>query len=147
MNNSSLTHLFTAYMADQYVLWSFSLLLFIIGLLLCHWMRNRLIIRKQRIRILRLQNELHGDRDKIEELSTRVESAFADTLSHMALATKLHTTRFRPDKQKSAQPPEKYHYLRMLIKKGLTLEEISEMLAISTAEASQLIRLAKIGTL
>jgi hypothetical protein len=130
---------------DHYLLWSFFGLLLIIALLITAWVYNRMIIRRQGIRIQRLQNELNWDREKIEQLANRVETAFADNLSHASIAMRFQKPRLNTGDIQRSQAPERYGYLRGLLAKNMSLEEIAELLTISRREAEQLIKLAQLG--
>ena len=95
--------------------------------------------------------------EKIRALCAKLESAlndtadirppavFADTLENAAVSTGFQQPRLKLQAGKPGSVPEKYKFFAGLVARGMSTDEISEVLAISPAEAGQLAALASIS--
>lgn len=103
--------------------------------------RERESVAAERIRRLqrRIDAALHDgfDRDGREE--------FSQVLRTASLTTDLQAERLRRQAGIDRQAPEKYRILGRLAGQGLDAEEIAAALAISRAEAAQLLRLTSVA--
>lgn len=104
-----------------------------------------------------LRKKRTEERRKICQLVKKVEAAledrppsgqqpaFAASLSQAAITTKLQKSRIRLQSGAGSGPPEKYTFISNLVARGMNAEEISEILDISTTEASQLVHLCSLN--
>ncbi len=104
-----------------------------------------------------LRRRKKRDLDKIRSLCGKVESAlndnegirdapaFADSLKDAAIATGFQQPRLELQAGKAGGVPEKYKFFSGLVTRGMSTDEISEVLGISPAEAGQLATLAFIS--
>lgn len=107
---------------------------------------------------IRLRAEKRQEQRKITMLCEKVEAilndtsrdseapAFADSLDHAAIVTKFQQPRLELQAGKSGDVPEKYKFFANLAARGMSTDEISEVLGISLAEAGQLATLAFISS-
>ena len=104
-----------------------------------------------------LRRRKKRDLDKIRSLCGKVESAlndnkdirrkaaFTDSLEDAAINTGFQQPRLKLQAGKSGSVPEKYKFFAGLVARGMSTDEISEVLGISPAEAGQLATLAFIS--
>jgi len=97
------------------------------------------------------------EQEKIKTLYRKVESAlndnegiretpaFADSLRNAAIAGKFQQPRLELQAGKAGSVPEKYKFFASLVARGMSTDEISEILGISLAEAGQLATLSFIS--
>jgi len=104
-----------------------------------------------------LRRRKRKELEKIKTLCRKVKSAlndnegirdapaFADTLEDAAIATGFQQPRLELQAGKIGGVPEKYKFFTGLVARGMSTDEISEILGISPAEAGQLAALAFIS--
>ncbi|HHD57050.1 MAG TPA: hypothetical protein ENK89_05160 [Desulfobulbaceae bacterium] len=97
------------------------------------------------------------EREKIKTLCRKVKSAlndnedirktpvFADSLKNASIVTGFQQPRLELQAGKAGRVPEKYKFFAGLIARGMSTNEISEILGISPAEAGQLATLSVIS--
>jgi len=96
------------------------------------------------------------ERDKIKTLCQKVQSilndedirktsSFADSLEDASIVTGFQQPRLELQTGKAGSVPEKYKFFAGLIAKGMSTNEISEILGISPVEAGQLAALSFIS--
>ncbi len=97
------------------------------------------------------------ERDKIKTLCQKVQSAlndnedirkttsFADSLEDASIVTGFQQPRLELQTGKAGSVPEKYKFFAGLVAKGMSTNEISEILGISPVEAGQLAALSFIS--
>ena len=107
---------------------------------------------------IRLRAEKRQEKRKIRMLCGKVEAilndsaknseapAFSDSLDHAAMVTKFQQPRLELQTGKLGEVPEKYKFFANLAARGMSTDEISEVLGISLAEAGQLATLAFISS-
>ena len=109
------------------------------------------------IGFMALRRRQRREQEKIRTLCTKLESAlsdtadirptaaFADSLKDAAIATGFQQPRLKLQAGKAGGVPEKYKFFSGLVARGMSTDEISEILGISQAEAGQLATLAFIS--
>ncbi len=119
----------------------FSALCMVSGLTGFMALRRRKREEQKKIRTLceKLESALDDTAD------TRPNDVFADTLEKAAISTGFQQPRLKLQAGKPGDVPEKYKFFAGLIARGMSTDEISEVLAISPAEAGQLATLAFIS--
>ncbi len=105
-----------------------------------------------------LRGRQRREQEKIRTLCTKLESAlsdtadlkptaaFADTLENAAISTGFQQPRLELQAGKVGGVPEKYKFFTGLVARGMSTDEISEVLGISPAEAGQLAALSFISS-
>ncbi len=111
------------------------------GIAGCITLQRREIVRQKKIQILckKIESALK-DGECIKQ-----RPVFADSLEHVAMTTKFQQPRLELQTGKSSGIPEKYKFFSGLIARGMSTDEISEILGISLAEAGQLATLSFIS--
>ncbi len=104
-----------------------------------------------------LRRRKRKELEKIKTLCRKVKSAlndnegirdapaFADSLKDAAITTGFQQPRLELQAGKAGGVPEKYKFFSGLVARGMSTDEISEILGISPAEAGQLATLAFIS--
>lgn len=73
---------------------------------------------------------------------------FQKSLNEAEITTRLQQPRLSNQHgHKDSAPPERYRYVRSLAESGMSAEEISSVLSISTQEAEQLVNLSKLANI
>ncbi len=80
---------------------------------------------------------------RIDELEDSHRHSFDSDLNEVQLTTSLQSSRISIYKNLSSESPERYKYVRSMLKNGMTADEISKILEISIQEATQLETLSK----
>ncbi|HHD63009.1 MAG TPA: hypothetical protein ENK96_01300 [Desulfobulbaceae bacterium] len=100
-----------------------------------------------------LYSKRREEQRKINRLSKKIQAVLADTtlerptvpfaasLNQAAMTTRLQQPRLQLQSGVSGEAPEKYKFFSNMIARGMNPSEISEVLGISTVEATQLTRL------
>ncbi len=82
---------------------------------------------------------------RIQELEDSHRHSFDSNLNEVQLTTSLQSSRISMYKNLSSESPERYKYVRFMLKNGMTADEISKILEISIQEATQLETLLKMS--
>lgn len=102
-------------------------------------------------KILREKQKMRQLREKVEaaledDAPTANPAAFASSLSDATMTTRLQRTRIQLQSGGGVRAPEKYQFFSNLVARGMNAEEIAEALNISSAEASQLVKLCGLSS-
>lgn len=88
---------------------------------------------------------LHNNKATSNEATTNF---FDDNLRTAALTTRLQQPRLSMQQGGySPATPERYHYIRLMVEKGMSVQEIADMLVMSLHETSQLVTLIRVADL
>ncbi len=106
---------------------------------------NRLLVSQLAATVLSLEQSQHN-LEKLQEKHDEIFT-FQNSLGIASQSTKSNRPQSKETQGlgRSAIPPERYGYIQNLADKGLSVEEISSILTISTHETRQVVALAKIA--
>ncbi len=120
---------------------------FLFGLLTVLLSYQRMLNKKQLRELSLLTNQLAEKTEEIKLLQEeKIEKRnFTDTLNNAAVTTKLQHTRLQLQGHKTPDTPDKYKYLANMVKTGMNVDDVVDILDISPAEADQLVTLARMS--
>ncbi len=132
---------------DNLFLWNTSCLLLLFSMLSALIVCLYIKILKQQKEILALKNKLVSAQYDISELTDEkvAKQKFTDSLTSAEVTTKLQVPRLQLKNQATPKVPEKYRYLVNMARSGMSRNEITDILDISSIEAEQLIKLVQIA--
>ncbi len=129
-------------------LWGSFAVLALFGLLLFRLFLISIKYKLQHRELLLLKKRLQFTQEELSAFQTGKNEKvhFEKSLSNAGITTRLQESRLHFKEQGIPKTPEKYKIITSLIKKGMDIQEISEILSLPETEARQLIKLASMAS-